>query len=98
MIPGRVSRLVEGAPIASASVINLRDGEIFRITGSTTINTINAPLGGRQTQTIWLVPTDGAVSLGTSGNILVGIAMAQNRVTSMVYLSSTGKWYIESGV
>jgi|SRR6186713_1811683 len=98
MIPGRVSRLVEGAPIASAATITLRDGEVFRITGSTAINTINPPLGGRMNQTVWLIPTDGAVTLGTSGNILVGIAMAQNRITSLVYLSITGKWYIESGV
>lgn len=98
MIPGRVSRLVEGAPIASAATITLNDGEVFRITGSTTINTVNPPLGNRMNQVVWLIPTDGAVTLGTSGNILIGIAMAQNRAVMLVYLSSTAKWYIESGV
>lgn len=98
MIPGSVSRVVEGVPVVSATTVTLRGGEVFRVTGSTTIQTINAPLGNAQNQVVWLIPTDGAVTLGTSGNILIGIAMAQNRATMLTYLRSTAKWYIENGV
>lgn len=98
MIPGSVSRVVEGVVVASAATVTLRGGEVFRVTGSTTINTINPPLGNMQNQVVWLIPTDGAVTLGTSGNVLIGIAMAQNRATMLTYLKSTSKWYIENGV
>jgi len=98
MIPGMVSKICEGILVASASTVTLRGGEVFRVSGSTTINTLNPPLGNGQSQVVYLIPTDGAVSLGTSGNVLVGIAMAQNRITMLTYLKSTGKWYIESGV
>ena len=97
MIPGSVSRVVEGATIASAATLTPRSGEVYRVTGTTQINTINPPLGTGQSQVIWLIPTDGAVILGTSGNILIGITMAQNRATMLIWLRSTGKWYIENG-
>lgn len=97
MIPGSVSKVVEGVPVASAASITPRGGEVFRVTGSTQINTINPPLGNMQNQVIWLIPTDGAVALGTSGNILIGVSMAQNRAVMLVYLKATAKWYIENG-
>jgi hypothetical protein len=98
MIPGMISKIAEGPVIASAATISPRGGELFRITGSTQINTINPPLGTGQSQVIYLVPTDGGVALGTSGNILIGITMAQNRIVMMVWIKSQGKWYIENGV
>lgn len=98
MIPGSVSKVVEGSPVASAASITPRGGEVYRVTGSTQINTINPPLGNMQNQVIWLIPTDGTIVLGTSGNVLIGITMAQNRATMLVYLKSTAKWYIENGV
>jgi hypothetical protein len=97
MIPGSVSKVVEGSPVASAATITPRMGEVFRVTGSTAINTINPPLGIMQNQVIYLIPTDGAVTLGTSGNINAGVAMAQNRVVMLVWLKATQKWYIENG-
>jgi hypothetical protein len=91
--------MVEGPPIASASSVTLGLGEIFRVTGTTQINTINAPLGTMQNQTIWLIPTDPAgVTLGTSGNILIGIAAAQNRTVQLIWLKSQQKWFLENGV
>jgi hypothetical protein len=97
MIPGSVSRVVEGVPVASATSVTLRGGEVYRVTGTTQINTINPPLGTGQNQVVWLIPTDGAIILGTSGNILIGVTMAQNRVVQLVWLKSVAKWYIENG-
>jgi hypothetical protein len=94
MIPGSVSKVVEGAPVASADKILPRSGEVIRVTGATTINTISPPLGIAQNQVIYLIPTDGAVILGTAGNILAGVTMAQNRVAILVWLKSAQKWYI----
>ena len=98
MIPGQVSKVFEGVVVASATSVTLRGGEVFRVTGTTPIQTINPPLGNRQNQCVWLIPTDGAVTLTTGGNILIGIAMAQNRATMLTYLNSTQRWYIENGV
>ena len=96
MIPGSVSKLTEST-IASAASITAKT-DIVKVTGSTQINTILPGLGTAQSQLLILVPTDGAVTLGTSGNINVGIAMAQNRAVFMVYVRSLGKWLINSGV
>ena len=98
MIPGRVSKMVEGVVVASAATVTLRGGEVYRVTGATAINTINPPLGKSQSQSVWLIPVDGAVTLGTSGNILVGLAMAVNRAVHLIWVSSLQKWVIESGV
>ncbi len=97
MIPGSISKIVEGGIVASAAAITPRGGELFRVTGSTTINTINPPLGVGQSQVLYLIPTDGAITLGTSGNILVGVAMAQNRVVMLVWVKSVAKWFVENG-
>jgi hypothetical protein len=96
MIPGSVSKLTE-ATQASATVIYPKT-DILKVTGSTTIQTIIPGLGNAQSQFLILVPVDGAVTLGTSGNISVGIAMAQNRAVFMVYVRTLGKWLINSGV
>lgn len=95
MIPGSVSKLSEST-VASADSITVRT-DLVRITGSTAINTIMCPLMGNSIMIV-LVPVDGAVTLGTSGNILVGIAMAVNRCVTMVWSRAAAKWYIESGV
>lgn len=93
-----ISKVVEGGIVASATAISPKGGEVFRVSGSTAIQTINPPLGPGQNQVIYLIPTAGTIVLGTSGNILIGITMAQNRVTMLLWLSAVGKWYIESGV
>jgi len=96
MIPGTTSKLSE-SKVASGSTIQAKT-DVILVTGSTTINTITPNFGGGFGGFCILIPTDGAVTLGTSGNILAGIAMAQNRAVWMVFVRSLGKWVIESGV
>jgi hypothetical protein len=96
MIPGSVSKLSE-TTVASAASISAK-ADVLKITGSTQVNTILPGLGTGQSQFLVLIPIDGAVTLGASGNINVGIAMAQNRAVFLVFLRSTAKWYINSGV
>ena len=96
MIPGSVSKLTE-ATTASATSITAKT-DVVKVTGSTTIQTIIPGLGSAVSQFLILVPVDGAITLGTSGNISVGIAAAQNRAVFMVYVRTLGKWLINSGV
>jgi hypothetical protein len=91
MIPGTQSKLSESV-VASATSISVKT-DVVRITGSTTIQTILSPLMGSSTMVV-LIPVDGAVTLGTSGNILVGIVMAVNRPYTMFWSKTVGKWYI----
>ena len=96
MIPGIVSKLSRSA-VASAATIDAKS-DIILISGSTQINTINPYNEGVAGQMAVLIPTDGTLVLGTSGNILVGITMAQNRATPLFYDKVTAKWYIDNGV
>lgn len=96
MIPGAISRCTE-TTVASATTIDCKS-DLIKITGSTTIQTINPPFGGQFSLVIVIYPVDGAVTLGNSGNILVGIAMAQNRSVWLAWSKSLQKWLINSGV
>lgn len=96
MIPGQTSKFSE-VTVASAASIDAK-ADIVKVTGTTQINTIIPSFGGGFGGQIVLVPVDGAVILGTSGNILVGITAAVNRAVVLTYLRSTAKWYINSGV
>jgi len=96
MIPGTTTKLSEST-VASAASISAKS-DIVKVTGTTQVNTILPNFGGGFSGTVVLIPTDGAVILGTSGNILVGITMAQNRAVTLTFVKSTGKWYVESGV
>ena len=96
MIPGTTSKLSESTLASAASISPKTD--IVLVTGSTQINTIIPSFGGGFSGFVILIPTAGAVTLGTSGNINVGIAMAQNRAVWLVYVRSLGKWIINSGV
>jgi len=93
MIPGTQTKISEET-VASATVIVAKT-DLVRITGSTQIETITSPLllnrGGVM---LFVVAVDGAVTLGTSGNIAVGQILAQNRLYQLVYSSIAGKWYI----
>ena len=96
MIPGSISKLTEST-VASAGTITAKT-DVVKVTGSTTINTINPGLATAQSQLLILIPTDGAITLGTSGNIAVGIAAAQSRAVFLVYVRTLAKWIINSGV
>lgn len=95
MIPGLQSKLSESI-VASADTMFVKT-DVISVTGSTAINTILSPLMSSSMMVI-LIPVDGAVVLGTTGNILVGITMAVNRATWLVWNKRVGKWYINSGV
>jgi hypothetical protein len=98
MIPGRVARLSEEVR-ASATSIGPVTSDVVKVTGSTQVETILPAFGGQvYGQQIILIPTNGSLVLGASGNILVGITAAQNRGVWMAFVPSLGKWVINSGV
>lgn len=96
MIPGTTSKVSE-ATIASAATIAAKT-DVVKVTGSTQINTILPSYGGGFGGFLILIPVDGSITLGTSGNINVGITAVINRAVFMVYVRSLGKWIINSGV
>ena len=97
MIPGSVSKLSEST-VASADTVTAKS-DILYVTGTVAVNNIRPGLGTAQSQFLILVPTNAAgITLGTAGNILVGIAAAQNRAVFMVWSKQLQKWLINSGV
>lgn len=97
MIPGSVSKLSESS-VASADTITAKS-DIVYVTGNVQVNTIRPGLGSAQSQFLILVPiTAGGITLGTTGNVLVGIAAAVNRSVYMVWSKQLQKWLINSGV
>ena len=95
MIPGLQSK-VSVSTVASATSIVVKT-DVAKVTGSTQIETILSPLMGINMMIV-LIPVDGSVVLGTSGNILVGITAVVNRAVWLVWDKTVGKWYINSGV
>lgn len=97
MIPGTTSKMSEST-VASAATITAKT-DIVKVTGTTGVNTINPNFGGGQFSGLCvLIPVDGSVVLGTSGNILIGITAVVNRAVFLVYVKSLAKWVINSGV
>jgi hypothetical protein len=96
MIPGSISKCSEQT-IASAATITAK-ADLVNVTGSTQINTIIPGLGTAVSQFCILNPVSGALTLGTSGNIAVGVALVQNRPSMLVWSKAAQKWLIESGV
>ena len=96
MFPGRQSKVTE-ENVASATTINVKS-DLIRITGSTQIETILSPLllSGQGGVVVFVVAVDGAVVIGTSGNVLVGVTLTQNRLYTLVYSNVVDKWYIHS--
>ncbi len=95
MIPGLQSK-VSVSSVASATTITVKT-DVVKVTGSTQVETILSPLMGSDMMVV-LIPVDGSVVLGTSGNILVGITAVINRAVWLVWDRTVGKWYINSGV
>jgi hypothetical protein len=95
MIPGSVSKLSE-TTVASAATITAK-GDIVNVTGSVQINTIIPGLGTAVSQFLVLNSISG-VTLGTSGNIAVGLAVVANRPVFLVWSKAAQKWLINSGV
>ena len=96
MIPGTVSKLTEST-VASATSIRVAT-DVVVVTGSTQIDTIQPAFGGYHGQFVVLIPKDGSVILGATGNIAVGITAVINRAVWLVFVKSLNKWVINSGV
>lgn len=96
MIPGSVSRLSE-TTVASATSIQARSDVVY-LTGTTQVDTILPAFGEDVAQLCILVPTDGSVILGTTGNIAVGITAVINRAVYLVWSKELQTWIISSGV
>jgi hypothetical protein len=94
MIPGTVSKLSEKTKASADSVV--ADADVLLLTGSTTVNTVVPKL--TFSQFLILIPVSGALTLGTSGNILAGLAAVQNRAVYLTWVKSLQKWVINSGV
>lgn len=81
-----------GADVASASTIT-PTGQSFRITGTTTINTINTPAGWTGFQgRVCAVPT-GLWATGTGGNIAIASTAVVGKTLCWTYLQASGKWH-----
>ena len=96
MLPGTVSKTTEST-VASAATIRVAT-DVVVVTGATQIDNITPALGGYHGQFVILVPKDGSIILGATGNIAVGITAVINRAVWMVFVKSLGKWIINSGV
>lgn len=96
MIPGTTSKLSQSTVASAATIVAKTD--VVLATGTTQINTITPNFGGGFGGLLILIPVDGSIVLGTSGNILVGITAVINRAVYLNFVKSTGKWYINSGV
>lgn len=91
MIPGSTTKLTEEV-IASAATISPKT-DLVRLTGTTSIDTINPSFGGGFSGVLFLVPTGGNVATTTAGNINAVVTMVDERVTVLVYSKASGKWY-----
>lgn len=95
MFPGLTTKLSESTLAAAATIDPKTD--IAKITGTTQINTILTHFGPTFSGILYLVPVDGDVVLGNSGNIATGggssVTAHQNLLTELVFVRSTGKWY-----
>lgn len=92
MFPGYTTKLSE-KQIASAATI-VADADVLFVTGATQIDNITPKTGGFS-QIIWLIPVDGAITLGNGGNIQVGDVIAQNRATFLIFSKLKGFWYAQ---
>lgn len=92
MIPGRFSKLSEGVLASAATITPVN--EFTRLTGSTQVNTITPPSNGGFATVLYLTPVDGTLVFGTSGNILVGATVAQNRPCTFIWSPVLAKWLI----
>jgi Glycosyl hydrolase family 10 len=81
-----------GDNVASASTIT-PTGQLFHVTGTTTINTINLPTAMWNGK-ITIIP-DGVFSTGTSGNIANAVTSVVNTPLDCVYDTGQAKWFIK---
>jgi hypothetical protein len=76
--------------LASAATITLGTQSFYRLTGSTTIDTINS---GTDARAILLTgPATGAVDLSTAGNIATSATLSSSSLVLMLYNPTAVKW------
>ena len=91
--PGFVSRFGEVTVVAAASIGPVRR-EIVVVSGTTSIATILPNFGGQFGQEIRMITPDGALTMTTTGNILIGTTTSTNKMTILTYVPSLSKWAI----
>jgi hypothetical protein len=91
MFPGMVSKR-SYMQRNSAATIGI-DTDVVGLKGTTTVNTITGALAEYSTK-VTIIPLDGAIIFGTTGNILVGATVAQNRPCDFTWLPPLKKWVI----
>jgi hypothetical protein len=91
MFPGMVSKrsLMQKTAAATIGI----DADVIILKGTTQVNTITGALAEYATK-VTIIPVDGAVIFGTTGNILVGATVAQNRPCDFTWIPSLKKWVI----
>lgn len=94
--PGFVSRYGELRVVAAATIGPLRR-EIIVVSGTTSIATIIPNFGGQFGQEVRMITPDGALTMVTTGNILVGTTTTTNLMTILTYVPSLSKWAINNG-
>jgi len=91
-IPGAAGRLLEEI-ITTAATISPRS-DVVILKGTTGISRITPPgTGGVNDGVVTLIPVDGAVGLLATGNIALAATIPQNKLITLVYSISQGKWY-----
>lgn len=96
MIPGTVSKISEGLVVCADVIIAQND--LLLVRGQGTINTIRPGLGVAQGQMVMLLPLDGNIQLGISGNIMgvapTGIVIGRNTIVHLYFVKLLGKWVV----
>jgi len=91
MFPGLTTKLSEKTVASAATIV--ADADVLFVTGSTQIDDI-VPKTGGFSQLLGIVPVSGSLTLSSSGNIAVGDALSQNRLTWLIYSKERDSWYI----
>lgn len=91
MYPGAVSKLSESTVTAAATIGPFRT-DLVRVSGSTTIATINPPSGPGGFSGLLLLVAGTTVATTTTGNILTAVTLTAGLVSVFVYSKGLGKW------
>ena len=91
MFPGLTTKLSEEV-VATATSITVRK-DLVRLTGTTSIATIDGQFGGGFSGIVILVPTEGNVATTTAGNIAAAVTMLDQRATVLVFSKEDNVWY-----
>lgn len=91
MIPGTTTKLSEETLASTTSISPKAD--LVKVTGTTSIATINPSFGGGFSGILILVPVDGDIDVLTTGNVAVAVTCAEDRATVFVFSKADALWY-----